>query len=123
MMLITIFLTYLKHNSLTDEVYAGRTAGKVEEITPDTILKVLKRRDGSHSKNKEGFDEAELDKFSTNADAIRGREQNLIDYERKRGKSANNINGISQRNKKRAIYLLAAVETFGEILMLIFHIQ
>ncbi len=122
MMLITIFLTYLKHNPITKEVYAGRTAGKVEEITPDNLLKVLKRRDGSHSKNNKGFDEAELDKFSTNADAIRGREQNLIDYERKRGKSANTINGISQRNKKRAVYLLAAVETFGELVMLLFHI-
>ena len=122
-MLITIFLTYLKHKPTTQEVYAGRTSGEVKEITPDTILKVLQRRDGSHERNSEGFEEAALDKYSTNPDAIRGREQHLIDYNKKRGNNANTINGISKRNKKRAIYLAAAIETFGELLMLFFYLQ
>jgi hypothetical protein len=95
----------------------------VSEITPDSVLKVLKRRDNSHEKNEDGFGEAEIDKFSTNAQAIRGREQQLIDYSRKQGNSANLINGISQRNKKRKIYLVAAIETFGELLMFILYLQ
>jgi len=118
-MLITIFITYIKRKIDSEEVYAGRTSGKVSAITPENVAKVLRKRDSGHQRNKEGFDKAEFDQFSTKYEAIRGREQHLIDYFKTKGVCANLINGISLRNKKRALYLTAAVESFGELMMLI----
>ena len=57
--------------------------------------------------NDKGFGPAALDKSSTNKDAIRGREQQLIDSnggaKSQRGTSGNAINGISPNNKKSAL--------------------
>lgn len=118
-MLITIFITYIKRKIDSPEVYAGRASGKVSAVTPENIAKILRKRDSGHHRNNEGFDKAELDQFSLEYNPIRGREQHLVDYFKVRGISANLINGISPRNKKRAIYLTAAVESFGELMMLV----
>lgn len=122
-MIITIFLTYLKYGIESNKIYAGRASGKVEKITPQALAKVLRRRDSGHHKNKDGYGEAVLDEYSTKKEAIRGREQLLIDRNEAQDISGNEINGISKRNKKRGIYIAAAIETFGEILMLLSYIE
>ena len=45
----------------------------------DTPRKNVEKRDKKHHMNEKGFGPAILDKSSTNKDAIRGREQQLID--------------------------------------------
>jgi len=119
-MLITIFITYIKRHMVTGDIYAGRTSGKVKELTPDEIEKVLRKRDSSHQRNKEGFGRAELDEFSTKYPAIRGQEQRLIDDSKEKGICANKINGISPRNPKRALYMAAALEAFAEVALLLY---
>ncbi len=69
--------------------------------------------------NEKGFLPAQLDKTSTDYNAIRGREQMLIDAnggaKSVGGTSGNAINGIGPNNKKKGIYINAAMELFGEI--------
>ena len=67
------YATYIKKNLETKEIYSGRTSGYG---APEDIVR---KRDNNHHKNKDGFEAAELDKSSHNPDAIRGREQYLID--------------------------------------------
>ncbi|WFE09633.1 RHS repeat-associated core domain-containing protein [Taylorella equigenitalis] len=109
-----IYVTYTKLNEATGEIYSGRTSGYGD---PE---QVMRRRDKGHHMNKQGFGPAELDKCSCNKEAIRGREQHLIEYNGKAksqgGTSGNAINGISKNNSKRAKYLNAAIEIFGELL-------
>jgi len=105
------FETYTKENPETGEVYSGRTSGTG---TPEE--NVL-NRDIGHHKNKEGFGPAELDKSSSNPDAIRGREQQNIECNggcrRSGGTSGNEINGISPTNPNRDDYLNADEKEFG----------
>lgn len=69
--------------------------------------------------NEKGYLPAQLDQTSTNYNAIRGREQMLIDAnghaQSVGGTSGNAINGIGPNNKKKEIYINAAKELFGEI--------
>jgi hypothetical protein len=107
-----IYLTYTKTNAKTGEVYSGRTSGVGD---PNDILK---KRDGSHHKTKDGFGDAEIDEVSTNKDAIRGREQQLIKANggaksQQGGTSGNAINGTSDKNKNKAKYLKAADDEFN----------
>lgn len=82
---------------------AGRTSGYGKP--PANVAK----RDAKHHMNKKGYGPAILDKSSTNKNAIRGREQQLIDYyggaRSKGGTSGNKINGISDKNPKKKRYL------------------
>ena len=59
----------------------------------------------------------QLDKSSTNANSIRGREQQLIEEnggaQSEEGTSGNAINGISRTNPNRDFYMGAAEEEFG----------
>jgi hypothetical protein len=68
--------------------------------------------------NEQGYGPAQLDKSSPNADAIRGREQQLIKgnggAQSEDGTSGNAINGISRTNRNSLTYLQAAEEEFGE---------
>ncbi len=68
--------------------------------------------------NDKGFGSAELDKSSDNYDAIRGREQQLIEEhggaKSQGGTSGNAINGVGENNKKKSLYLEAAEDEFGE---------
>ncbi len=106
------YQTYTKTNPQTGEVYTGRTSGYG---TPEENIA---KRDRNHHKNKDGFGPAVLDKTSDNPDAIRGREQDMIDYhggaKSKGGSSGNDIQGISDGNKKRDTYLRASQEEFGK---------
>ncbi len=101
--------TYTKENPQTGEVYSGMTSGT------GTPQENVAKRERNHHRNKDGFGPAKLDKSSKNRAAIRGREQQLIDYYRKRRKAADQINGISPRNKKRAKYLREAEKAFGKL--------
>ncbi len=110
-------MTYSKKNHKTGRTYYGKTSGAAIEATIDAINKILEKRDNHHHKNKEGYDIAKIDKVSTDSDAIRGREQMLIEKSKTEDKSGNIYNSISPRNPKRARYLKAALIAFGEISM------
>ncbi len=104
------YQTYTKTNPTTGEVYSGRTSGY------DTSAKNVRNRDANHHMNDKGFGPTKLDQSSSNKDAIRGREQQLIDgnggAKSQGGTSGNAINGIGPNNKKKDIYIKAAEEEF-----------
>lgn len=104
------YQTYTKVNPDTGEVYSGRTSGTG---TPEENVA---NRDAGHHMNDKGFGPAQLDKSSANPDAIRGREQQLIEAnggaKSSGGTSGNEINGISPSNAKRPIYINAANKEF-----------
>ncbi|AOH55146.1 hypothetical protein ABE28_012375 [Peribacillus muralis] len=88
------YQTYTKKNKKTGKVYTtGRTSGT------GTPFQNIANRDRNHHMNKAGFGKARFDKSSKNKDAIRGREQLLIEKyggaQSKGGTSGNKINGIS----------------------------
>ena len=66
-----------------------------------------------------GFGPAVLDVSSSSYEAIRGREQMLIEYhggaQSMGGTSGNPINGISPSNPRKETYMDAARGEFGEI--------
>lgn len=105
------FETYTKPGP-NGEVYSGRTSGKAG---PE---KNVANRDASHHMNEKGFGKAKLDKSSMNKDAIRGREQQLIDKnggsKSTGGNSGNAINGIGDKNPKKAQYIEAAKKEFDK---------
>ncbi len=97
------YQTYTKTNpGPPPVVYSGRTSGTG---TPEENVA---KRDCNHHRQGEGFGPAVLDKSSSKKDAIRGREQQLIDKNRKNGTAADQINGISPKNKKKQKYMDAA---------------
>ena len=103
-----IYTTYTKTNPDTGQVYSGRTSGTA---TPEENVS---RRDSGHHMNEKGFGPAVIDVSSKNKDAIRGREQQLIEFnggaQSQGGTSGNMINGISPQNKNIDRYLEAAKE-------------
>ena len=105
------YQTYTKTNPETGQVYSGRTSGT------GTPQENILARNASHHMNDEGYAPAELDQSSSNPDAIRGREQQLIDAnggaQSQGGTSGNKINGISPSNPNLDTYLDAATEEFG----------
>ncbi len=100
------YQTYTKTNEVTGEVYSGRTSGK------GTAEQNIAKRDNGHHMDKKGFGPAKLDKSSKSKNAIRGREQQLINKnggaKSMKGTSGNAINGIGANNKKAGIYMDAA---------------
>lgn len=122
-MLKKIYLTYIKKNNEVGEVYSGMASGNWDGSS-EGLGKVLERRDSSHHKNEDNFGPAILDEFSDDKDAIRGREQMLIEHygyaKSEGGSSGNQINGISPRNKKKNLYISAAIKLFGTISILLF---
>ncbi|MBN2423416.1 MAG: hypothetical protein JXR46_01440 [Calditrichaceae bacterium] len=65
----------------------------------------------------DGYGPAKLDKSSSNPDAIRGREQQLIESnggaKSQNGTSGNKINGVSPNNPNNQKYLYEANKDFG----------
>ena len=100
-----LYVTYTKVNR-DGVVYSGRASGFGK---PEAILR---RRDSSHHKNRDGFGPARIDRVSDNKDAIRGREQQLIDAnggaQSQGGTSGNAINSVSKSNSNRSKYEDAA---------------
>jgi len=101
------YQTYTKTNPATGHVYAGRTSGFRNAAGN------LLRRDSSHAYTAKGYGPATLDLSSTNGSAIRGREQQLIEYYRNLGISGNVDNGVGPRNGNRSFYLQEAEARFG----------
>jgi RHS repeat-associated protein len=105
------YQTYTKTNPETGKIYVGRTSGT--DLPEANIAK----RDKNHHMNDKGFGPAELDKSSSNSKAIRGREQQMIEYhggaKAKGGSSGNTINGISDKNPNRNQYLSQSTKEFG----------
>jgi RHS repeat-associated protein len=103
-------VTYTKVDPKTGKVYSGRSSGYGR---PEDIVAA---RDAKHHMNDKGYGPAQLDKASTNKDAIRGREQQLIDAnggaQSTGGSSGNAINGISATNKNSDRYMSAAQKEF-----------
>ena len=111
--LVKTYQTYTKVNTTTGQVYSGRTSGYGSAI--DNVA----HRDTYHHMNAQGYEPAVLDKSSSSYEAIRGREQMLIDYyggaQSIGGSSGNAINGIGANNTKGSIYMNAAIGEFGII--------
>lgn len=120
-----LHVSYTKTNPENLEVYSGRASGSNDGSLKEEELakKIMVKRDSSHHKNEEGFDVYDIDKISDNSEAIRGREQMLIEYnggaKSQGGTSGNSINSISDRNPKKRKYLLTALKIFGSISSLI----
>ena len=112
---LRLFITYIKENTESGELYIGRSSGKVNGIDEEAADKIRKKRNNSHHRNKDNFGEAVIDRISTNYNAIRGREDMMIRRTKELGISGNKYNGISNRNKKRRMYLNTAINLFGDI--------
>lgn len=99
------YQTYTKTNEITGEIYSGRTSGT------GSPYENIAKRDADHHMNKEGFGPAQLDKSSANKNAIRGREQELIENhggaKSQGGTSGNKINDISDKNPNKPKYVNA----------------
>ena len=107
------FQTYImRHPNL--EPYAGRTSGFG---TPEENV-AARTSEGAHHMREKGYGPGELDKSSDNPDAIRGREQQLIEEnggaQSQGGTSGNAINGVGDKNPNKPGYMKAATEEFGE---------
>lgn len=93
--------------------YAGRTSGTG---SPD---KNVAERDRNHHMSDEGYGPAQLDKSSSDPNAIRGREQQLIEAnggaQSAGGTSGNAINGVSPANPNASTYNNAANAEFGPV--------
>ncbi|MDR7123088.1 hypothetical protein [Rheinheimera soli] len=108
------YVTYTRINPKTGQVYAGRTGGYGP---PDDI--VYRRSLGQMHLTAEGFRSPTIDQISTDRAAIRGREQQLIDFyggaQSVGGTARNLINGVADFNPNRPYYMNAARKAFGDI--------
>jgi len=121
----TFYVTYTKTKVLADgtvSVYSGRTSGTYTGIAPTAkeAQDAVNRRDAGHDiLRKEKYAPAVLDKYSTNYDAIRGREQQQIDRnggaQSEGGTSRNKIRAVRRNNPNRRNYEAAATRAFGKL--------
>jgi hypothetical protein len=91
---IRIYVTYMKYNSQTGLTYSGRSSGTGNSTRPirPQAQAIVVARDANHHKTADGYGAAVLDVFSVGKAvnlsdrdlpayfAIRGREQQLIDF-------------------------------------------
>ncbi|MEV0635523.1 polymorphic toxin-type HINT domain-containing protein [Streptomyces sp. NPDC050619] len=119
----TTYVTYTKTHPTTGAVYTGRSRGVG---TPEQIVAA---RESGHHMNDQGFGPAVLDQFAEGTlpvaqrhsdpayQAIRGREQQLIDNfggaQRQGGTSGNDIRGVAEDNPLLGTFLNAATRRFG----------
>jgi RHS repeat-associated protein len=111
-----VYVTYTRTNPVTNDVYSGRTSGFADE----TVQQILNRRAaGQPLLNSEGFSAPVLDQVSTDSGAIRGREQQLIDYnggaQSVGGDARNKINGVADFNINRPSYINRSIDQFGPL--------
>ncbi len=109
-----VYLTYTRTNQETGQVYVGRTSG---HAPPDALANM---RAQSHPDYLQGFDPPVVDRAATGRgayDAIRGREQQLIDAHGGVGSEgvANRIRAVSKINPAGPLYHQASNARFGEI--------
>jgi RHS repeat-associated protein len=95
-------------------VYSGRTSGTK---TPEQQVAARTSQPDHQAKTAEGYGPAKVDRNSSNPDAIRGREQQLIEQhggaQSQGGASGNKINGVSPSNPKANSYKAACTKEFG----------
>jgi hypothetical protein len=105
------YQTYTKPSQKGGPDYVGRTSGK------GTPQQNVANRDKGHQKTREGYGPARLDKSSTNPQAVRGREQQMIEKnggaQSQGGTSANKINGIADKNPAGPACRAASNKEFG----------
>ncbi|CAN7656590.1 RHS repeat-associated core domain-containing protein [Bosea sp. LjRoot9] len=115
-----VYVTYTRANPVTQQVYSGRTSGFANPVDPLQLQALATQRAyGQPILNSEGFSLPILDQATNNYGAIRGREQQLIDYyggaQSVGGVSRNMINGISDYNPLRPIYMYSSSQLFGSL--------
>jgi RHS repeat-associated protein len=109
-----LYVTYTRFNPKTLKTYSGRTSGY---LLPAVLVKI--RSSQQTLLNAEGFESGVVDKISHSYEAIRGREQQLIDFfggaQSVGGVSRNKINGISDFNPLRGPYINLSISEFGAL--------
>ncbi len=100
------YVTYTKTKIMPDgttKTYSGRSSGTYAgaEPTPQEADAAVAQRDKGHVILKgEGYEDAVRDKYSTDYRAIRGREQDLVDYyggaQSEKGYSRNKIRAVAR---------------------------
>ena len=109
------FITYILTNPKTKQKYIGRTSGT------GSVEKIVKRRLYNHKYFKQEFTEIKLDKVIQagifGRYAIRGREQNLLDYHGglKNPTIANKIRAVALINPMASVYLKYSNEYFDQL--------
>jgi len=121
------YVTYTKtrlNKDGTTTVYSGRTSGLATERADD----IVRRRDNQHKSNNvnlRGYKDAEVDEQAVGSKKnviakyqIRGREQQLIDFNGRairddNGTSGNLIRGVSRYNPRGGLYHIAAIKRWG----------
>jgi len=108
-----VYVTYILHHP-NGQVYLGRASGF------GTPYQVMMRRYSGHERRKDGFANPTLDRYAhgqLGRHAIRGREQQLIDYFGGLGhpKVGNAIRGVSQYNPMGRYYHTMSNQYFGNI--------
>jgi RHS repeat-associated protein len=115
-----IYVTYTRTNLGSGQVYSGRTSGYANPSNPVELQAIATARGYSQPLlNAEGFLPPMLDQATDSYSAIRGREQQLIDFyggaQSAGGTARNMINGISDLNPLRPIYMNSATSLFGPL--------
>lgn len=109
------YVTYILRNPATGQLYIGRTSGFGE------VERIVRKRLYNHDYYKDGFTEIEVDRAAQRKKgrrAIRGREQQLIDYYGgiEHPTIANKVMAVSKFNPRQNIYYSAAEELFGTLI-------
>lgn len=109
-----VYVTYILTSVDGKQVYVGRASGF------GSPYDVMMRRFSSHEMIAKGFGNPRLDVYAKGLDAraaIRGREQQLIDYYGGIGnpKLANKIRGVSKGNRMGIYYHYMSNRYFGNI--------
>ncbi|WP_313036757.1 RHS repeat-associated core domain-containing protein, partial [Stenotrophomonas acidaminiphila] len=108
------YTTYTRTRQSDGTTYSGRTSGR-----GSAEQQVANRTSNPdhQAKTAEGYGPGVVDKNSSNPDAIRGREQRLIQQnggaQSQGGTSGNTINGVSPNNPNSARYDQACKKEFG----------
>lgn len=87
--------------------YVGRSSGPKDA----PVQEILDKRAAGHHRK---LGPLTLDKASINKEAIRGREQMLLDKFRNDGIDTVQINGVSPKNPNAPTYRIEAEEVFGK---------
>jgi len=108
------FITYILINPETGQVYIGRTSGFGD------IMKIILRRMYNHKYFAAGFTQIEIDRAMQGLDgyaAIRGREQQLIDYSGGVGHPnvANQNRGVAKLNFTGRKFFEKSNQYFGNL--------
>jgi len=115
-----VYLTYTRTNPDTNQVYSGRTSGWAGDVNGLNALAAERGAAADQQRLTDaGFGPPVVDRYSDSYSAIRGREQQLIDYyggaQSVGGTSANRINGVSDWNPLRPLYMYDSTYRWGAL--------